>query len=288
MKKRTLGEILLEMKVIDQLQLNAALAHHRQWGVPLGKALIEKRLCGKDAVFNALSRQTGLPTVRLEGIALSPTQGSLLPLKVAQQHKVVPLRLEGKRSETLVVAIAAPASLSSLDAVQSASGKQRVIAHLATDEDIALALHLIYGLEKPQVANAPPPFAPARVNDEHEVDFTAAPKRPETEVLLYGWPQLPAEALKSVLIASGMTARIISDDELTEGRSADVVLAPLPSIEAAVQRGAKVASRLVVAGKEPDQDFPRAQAVGASGFLPAPVEAELVLHVLKRLTRKAA
>ncbi|MFL5318170.1 MAG: hypothetical protein ACJ790_00840 [Myxococcaceae bacterium] len=288
MKKRNLGEILLEMGAIDQLQLNAALAYHRQWGVPLGKALVEKRLCGGDKVFSALAKQSGLPVIKLDQQKLDPRLSSLIPLKVAQQHRVIPLRLEGKRAETLVVAIAAPASLGALDAVQSVTGKQRVVAHLATDEDLGLALSRIYGVENPHAVAAPPAFAPARMADEAEVDLDPQPSRAEESgtVLLYGWPEGPAASLLEMISKSGLGARIIDEAELSHAGAGEVVLAPLPSIEAAAKRGLRAAAPLIVAGKDPDVDFPRAQRVGACGFLPAPVEAELVLHVVRRVTRQ--
>src|SRR4051812_8636780 len=68
MKRKALGDIVMEMGVIDELQLSSALAHHRQWGVPLGRALVEKRLCGQDHIIKALQRQTGLPLIDLRAV----------------------------------------------------------------------------------------------------------------------------------------------------------------------------------------------------------------------------
>jgi type IV pilus assembly protein PilB len=142
--REKLGEILLKMGAIDSLQLQSALAYQRRWGTPLGKTLVENRFLTGDTLMRALSQQTGLPVVNLDQESLSEKQAGLLPRKAALQARVVPLRTEGKRDEVLVVAMAAPAMLSSLDEVQKASGKHRVRALLANDAALDRALARIY------------------------------------------------------------------------------------------------------------------------------------------------
>jgi type IV pilus assembly protein PilB len=145
MKRRPrLGEVLLSSGVIDKLQLQAALAHQRQWGMPLGRALVEKHICTAGQVLEALSKITGLPIIDLDKQSLGPNQAPLLTLKVAEQYRVVPLRTEGARQEVLVVAMAAPALLSSIDAVQAVSGKKRIVVHLAWDDAVVRAIGRIY------------------------------------------------------------------------------------------------------------------------------------------------
>jgi type IV pilus assembly protein PilB len=48
-----------------------------------------------------------------------------------------------------------------------------------------------------------------------------------------------------------------------------------------------VRAQLLVAGKAPEVDLARAQALGAKGFLAAPLDADLLLRAVRRL-RKAA
>src|SRR3954471_14237352 len=103
--KRKLGETLLALGAVDQMQLSSALALHRQWGMPLGRAMVQQRFCTPEQVLYALSLQTGLGSVDLDDHDLEPSLAALVPLKVARQHRVVPLRREGSRVEVLVVAI---------------------------------------------------------------------------------------------------------------------------------------------------------------------------------------
>ncbi|MBF5045432.1 general secretion pathway protein GspE [Aggregicoccus sp. 17bor-14] len=154
--KRRLGDILVAQGALDPLQLQAALAYQRTWGVPLGQVVVDQRFCSAGQVLQALATQTGLPAVDLDAQPLDPALGRLVPLKVAEAHRVVPLRVEGPRDTVLVVAIAAPATLTSLDAVKSVSGKGRVTPHLATDAAIQRAIQRIFHPEEAAPASAVP------------------------------------------------------------------------------------------------------------------------------------
>jgi hypothetical protein len=159
--KRRLGEILVEEKMLDPDQLKAALGHQRQWGMPLARALVERGFCTQSQVMRALSLQLGLELIDLKEAALEPSLSSLVPRRVAEQYQAVPLRLEGKRGEALVVAIAAPASLTALDALRSASRRQRIAAKLASDSDIALGIRRLYDGEVFSPAQSSVAAAPA-------------------------------------------------------------------------------------------------------------------------------
>jgi type IV pilus assembly protein PilB len=345
MKKR-LGDILLERGVIDALQLHSALAYQRKWGVPLGQVVVDQRFCTAEQVLEALASQVGMKTVDLSTEVPSSSLTWLIPEKVAEAHRVVPLRLEGPRDSVLVVAIAAPGSLASVDAVKSVSGK-RVVAKLATDAAIRTAIGRLYrgesgeaaprrqGLESfalpeaddsmpmllggsmaeltameapteqvpalqmleeletleatpapvPRAPPAPAKPAPAAARPTPPPVkmpvLTAAPAEQVARVLVYGWGAEAAAGLVKVLTGAGLTARVAATDELLKASEAQVVIAPLPSMEAL---GRRVRAQVVVACKVPETDLPRAQAVGARGFLAAPVDPELLLRAVRRLT----
>jgi type IV pilus assembly protein PilB len=101
-------------------------------------------------------------------------------------------------------------------------------------------------------------------------------------VLVHGWGADATAGLLRVLDEAGIPARIASAAEVRAARENAVVVSPLPSLEALGQR---VAARLLVAGKDPENELKRAQAVGALGFLAAPVDPELMLRAVRRLLR---
>ncbi|WAM26500.1 general secretion pathway protein GspE [Myxococcus sp. NMCA1] len=404
MKKR-LGDILLERGVVDALQLHSALAYQRKWGVPLGQVVVDQRFSTAQQVLEALAFQAGMQTVDLD---VQPPDASLtwlIPERVAEAHRVVPLKLEGQggRDSVLVVAIAAPASLASLDAVKSVSGKPRVVAKLASDVAIRRAIGRLYrgetgdaaprraGMESFSLPEAdesmpmvlggsmaeltnmeapggedglpllgsleevvvqaqavpaemrrlvqairamPEPLAavaqplpleagrseqaatPATTEGLHLAHvsrpgstkapfsaramqltvgtrnhvptalpmLTAAQPVPMAQVLVYGWGEEATTGLVRVMSEAGLRAQVASTEELLAANAAQVVVAPLPSMEALPRQ---VHAQVLVAGKMPEQDLPRAQAVGARGFLAAPVDPDLLLRAVRRLARPA-
>jgi type IV pilus assembly protein PilB len=141
-KAKKLGEILVQLGFLTPERLDAVLMHQRQWGVSLGRAAVAKNFCTEAQVLEALSRQLGFPAIALDGEELNPMLSSLLSQKDAEKHHAVPIRLAGARGEVLVVAMAAPATVASQDAVLALTRKARLQIFLATDE----ALHLAWTL----------------------------------------------------------------------------------------------------------------------------------------------
>ncbi|RKH89507.1 general secretion pathway protein GspE [Corallococcus sp. AB045] len=328
MKKR-LGDILLARGVVDSLQLQSALAYQRKWGVALGQVVVDQRFCTAEAVLSALAAQSGVEAVDLDAWPLDASLARLIPCKVAEAHRVVPLRLEGQGArEVLVVALAAPASLATLDVVKSVSGKARVVPRLATDAALGRAIGRMYrgepatpqrrpgmesfslpewdepmplvvGTSLAELTDTPTPEPvrePVRHTDSTNLPMLAplefawapvpaAPKPSVTvreQVLVYGWGADAAAGLVQVLSGAGFTVKVASTGDVCAATEAQVVVAPLPAMEVLAQR---LRAQVLVAGKAPERDLPRAQAVHARGFVAAPVDPDLLLRSVRRLSR---
>ncbi|RYZ40995.1 MAG: general secretion pathway protein GspE [Myxococcaceae bacterium] len=318
MKKR-LGDILLARGVVDAMQLQSALAYQRKWGVALGQVVVDQRFCTAEAVLSALAAQSGVAAVDLDAQPLDVTLAKLVPVKVAEAHRVVPLRLEGHGPrEALVVAIAAPASLAALDVVKSVSGKARVVPLLATDAALGRAIGRMYrgesatpqrrpgmeGFSLPEWDESLPLVVGTSLAEltQMEAPEGEAPGLPmlaplETaarvpvpaprvtvleQVLVYGWGAEAAAGLVRVLGDAGFTVKVASTGDVCAAGETQVVVAPLPAMEVLAQR---LRAQVLVAGKAPERDLPRAQAVHARGFVAAPVDPELLLRAVRRLSR---
>jgi type IV pilus assembly protein PilB len=333
--KKRLGEILVELGVLDGLQLQSALAYQRKWGVPLGQVVVDLRFCTANQVLEALAHQTGVPAMDLDATRLDAGLAELVPRRLAEMHRVVPLWLEGPRHMVLVVAIAAPASLQSLDAVRSVARKARVVPWLATDAAIGRAIERLYqgGAEaaprraEVEAITLPEADADMALHQGSMAALTEAGRfdagrgillpdlNPEREtldlpllepldveelagllplsegveaqtgaVLIYGWGAAAAAGLVRVLGEAGFRASVASTEQVLAADERAVVLAPLPSLEA-LRR--KPVAQLLVAGKMPELDVMRAQALGAHGFLAAPLDTDLMLRAVRRLLRAA-
>jgi hypothetical protein len=143
-KAKKLGEILVELGYLTPQRLDAVLMHQRQWGVSLGRAAVAKNFCTEAQVLEALSKQLNFPVIDLDVQELDPVLAGVLPQKDAEKHHAVPIKLSGGRGEVLVIAMAAPATVASQDAVLSLTKKARLQVFLATDEAVHRAIGRVY------------------------------------------------------------------------------------------------------------------------------------------------
>ncbi|WPB82340.1 ATPase [Archangium violaceum] len=208
MAKRRLGELLRDDGLVDELQLRAALGFHNKWGVPLGQVVVDMGFCTAQQVLETLARQLRLPTVELDSEVLDPQLADVLPARVAEECRVVPLRLEGHRDSVLVVAITAPADPPALDEVARVSGKARVVTLLATDAAISRAIDRLY---HPHLLDARRPVEPIPLPeaDEHLPLVTN-----RAEYLMMGLVQGGATASMTERSANGLPVLVPLTDEL--------------------------------------------------------------------------
>ncbi len=94
-----------------------------------------------DVILETLSVQLGIPSTRVNVYTVDPRAVSILPEKIARQHLVFPLIKVGN---TLMVAVAGPTDLETLDDLRFAAGC-RVQPVLALEEEISAALDRYYG-----------------------------------------------------------------------------------------------------------------------------------------------
>ena len=284
--KKKLGEILIEMGAIDPMQLQSAMGYHQQWGVPLGKAVVEKNFCSADDVLRALSLQTGHPVIRLDGQPLDARLASVVPVRSAEKLRAVPLRLDGKRKEVLVVAVAAPGGLETLDALQSVSGKQRLVVHLAHDEEIERAIGKMYYGREP--TKAPPPVQPlskVEIQNEQEIELPpvdAGPVQTRKPVRLFGWHDASMRALQTMIERAGIKATPVSEDELLELTIDDVLIASTLGLHTVLPAGVRPLAKLIICGVRDDLDVQDAKQLGAKVYLRPPFSTEQLEGAVRR------
>jgi type IV pilus assembly protein PilB len=270
--------------------------------------------------MSALSEQTGLPTVNLESVTLDPTLAAVIPLKVADKHRVVPLGVEGKRSEILVVAIGAPASLEAIDAVHAVSRKSRVIPRLASDDDIAWAIDVIYHgapnnvraaplvplslraqgneITLPTDENRPRPH-PSSPVDVAPVHTAPAPVRqsslplaprtvpPPPSVALVGLAPEVARELARPLAEAGLFVEVATTATLAAMDAHTVAVVPLMTYQVWCATGGSTAAQVILVGGSAENDLARAVAFGAKGFVESPIDGGLLVHSVRRCLRGA-
>ena len=122
-KQKKLGETLVGWGVIEANALADALAYAKQHNKRIGEALVELELCSEDDVAKALASQFGLEYVDLDKHQVNRDVLSLIPAKMIEDYKVLPLAEEGGR---LKVIITDPLDLETLDLLRFRLNKEIV------------------------------------------------------------------------------------------------------------------------------------------------------------------
>src|SRR5205814_1550652 len=85
--RKRLGQLLTELKVIDEAQLQSALGHQKQWGGKIGAILVEKGFCSEDQLVGAVGPR--LPPLRVAPPVATPVE-PLRPLEPPRPAPYVP------------------------------------------------------------------------------------------------------------------------------------------------------------------------------------------------------
>jgi type IV pilus assembly protein PilB len=166
-----IGQILKAQGLIDESQLSRALQHQCAWGGRLGQALLRLHLVSEEQLLVSVSRQLGVPAVRIGPWLVPPRVLGHVPEKLIRRRRVLPLdTLSVRRVDRLVVAFSAPDDLHLVDEVAFAAGMV-IEPTLAGDEDLDQAIARQFGdrrcdpLELP-----PPPTEPMRIVDGRQLE----------------------------------------------------------------------------------------------------------------------
>ena len=131
LRKKYLGDILLEKKLITKEKLEESLKEALARKVQIGKVLLEKEYISESDLLEALSVSLGVVHRKLEDIKNPPI--SLIPEKTARKFVVAPLEIIG--NDNLVVAMADPANVVYKDELQRITGK-KISAVLSSEKEI--------------------------------------------------------------------------------------------------------------------------------------------------------
>jgi type IV pilus assembly protein PilB len=117
MKK--LGEILIESKLIDEKQLETALAHQKKRGGKLGNTITELYFVKEVEIAKAISQHIKVPYVNIFSEDFSDEELKKVKESIVRKYEVIPVR---KIGHTLEVAMSDPSDLDVVADVQFAIG----------------------------------------------------------------------------------------------------------------------------------------------------------------------
>ena len=144
LKKKKLGEVLVEAGLITNGQLEETLALQRKTRRRLGRLFIELGYVDETELCQTVSRQLKIPMVDLE--CTDPEEEALLkvPEELARERVVVPVRIVGGE---LTLAMANPLDWMTIQEVEFAAGMKAYVT-IATETAILRALDRAHGREE--------------------------------------------------------------------------------------------------------------------------------------------
>ncbi|MBR4984838.1 MAG: type IV-A pilus assembly ATPase PilB [Proteobacteria bacterium] len=144
-KEQRLGELLLRSQIVTGAQLEAARNEQRKSGGRLSGQLTKLGFVREQDMTNFLSRQFGVPSVRLEEIqSISPDVIKLIPRDKAVKHTCLPINRVG---QTLVVAMGDPTDMFAIDDLKFMTGYNIEVV-VAGEQAIMEAIDKYYEVQK--------------------------------------------------------------------------------------------------------------------------------------------
>ncbi len=142
MRRRRLGELLIEAGVLDETRLKAALQEQRKWGGKLGRTLVEMGFITEAVMVQSLSKQLQLASIDLDTQALPATVASMMRVDLCERYGVFPVGGDA-RTRTLNLATSDPTNVEALQELSFATNA-KVVAVVATASSIDRAIRRYY------------------------------------------------------------------------------------------------------------------------------------------------
>ena len=114
-EKVRLGEILVQQKLISQVQLDAALDQQKRSGRRLGRVFIENGYVTEEQISEALAKQLNIPHINLKYYNVNLESVGFLPETQARRFRAIVL--EQRVDNSLLVGMADPSDLFAYDEI---------------------------------------------------------------------------------------------------------------------------------------------------------------------------
>ena len=139
--KERLTEILIENKVLTEVQLKKALKIQKQKGGSLKDILVELGFANEKDLMAALSQGLGIPPITLSRFRIDPEILKLVSRDIAKKYKIVPV---SKVGNMLTVATADPLNVFVMDDVRAITGLE-VGTIIASQKEVQDVINQHYG-----------------------------------------------------------------------------------------------------------------------------------------------
>ncbi len=140
-KRKSLGESLVEQKLITAEQLQSAIKESEIKGEPLRKELVKLGMVSEEDIVTFFEEQLGIPRIDLKNYLIDAKILSLIPESLAKRYHLIPIFRTG---DTLTIATADPLNVVALDDIRIKT-KSNIEPAVATESEIMNAINQYYG-----------------------------------------------------------------------------------------------------------------------------------------------
>jgi type IV pilus assembly protein PilB len=148
-RKKLIGQVLKEMRLIHEGQVQEALGLQKKDGGRIGQVLVKMGAITEDQLMVALGKQAGLEVVDLRQFEPQKEAVSKVDESYARPFQMVPVSFDGK---TLVVAMADAMNKAALDDIRFTANCE-VQGVVAEPSQVAAAIEKAYGKEENVMAS---------------------------------------------------------------------------------------------------------------------------------------
>ena len=141
--RERMGELLVRIGLITDVQLDNALGAQAERGGKIGEVLVRDLVITEDQIAEALAQQKGLRHVNLAAYDIDRAAVLLLPWRMARLRGVIPIGFNDGR---LVLAMSDPLDVEAIDETEIRTGYK-------VDPVVASSSQVLYAIEKYAVAS---------------------------------------------------------------------------------------------------------------------------------------
>ncbi|HRZ66504.1 MAG TPA: ATPase, T2SS/T4P/T4SS family, partial [Candidatus Omnitrophota bacterium] len=140
-EKKSLGEALVELGLIDAGKLKKAKSEVEKTKEPLRRVLVKLGMVDEDAILSFFEGQMGVPRIDFSNYILDPKVVELLPETFCRKNSVLPLF---KIADTLTIAMTDPMDVFTIDEVRART-RCEVEPVVVSDKDLQRVFGQYYG-----------------------------------------------------------------------------------------------------------------------------------------------
>ncbi len=137
---KKLGELLKEAGLIDDFQLESALAHQRNWGGRLGAILVDMQFVTEENVAKVIAEKLHIPYANLFEPEIPEASLKLIKQDIAKKYTVMPVK---KEAGAVIVAMSDPLDIRVIDELRFITGFN-IKPALALESEIKDAIRKYY------------------------------------------------------------------------------------------------------------------------------------------------